>query len=445
MAAASSSPLPISPEDTLSALPRGRLDALRASEGALRARYAAFQAQGLALDLTRGKPSADQLDLSNALLDIPLGADYRDAAGTDCRNYGGAEGLPELRTFFGEILGAPAAQTLVGGQSSLSLMHDTLVRALLTALPGGETSWSAQAHRAPIRWLCPVPGYDRHFSLCAHYGIEMIPVAEGPDGPDMDQVRRLVAQDASVKGMWLVPRYANPSAVTCSDAVLDELARMPTAAPDFRIFCDDAYAEHHLVDEPRPRKSLLTACAEAGQPDRVFMFASTSKITFPGSGLSAFAASPANVAWSLKNAAVRSIGPDKINQIRHIRFLPTVEALRAHMRRHAALLRPRFEAALTALRAELAGIARWSQPQGGYFISIDTPDGCAARTVALAAQAGVRLTPAGATFPYGRDPLDRNLRLAPSFPPVQEVAQASELLAICVQLAAIERLQRAEA
>lgn len=422
---------------------------LRADAASLRARYDAFVARGLNLDITRGKPSAAQLDLSNALLSNLGPDDYRDADGTDLRNYGGLEGLPALRALMGALFGAPAAQTLVGNNASLELMHDSLVRALTHGVPGGGVSggagapWGRGVNGEAIRWLCPVPGYDRHFAICAHFGVEMVTVPEGPDGPDLDAVRALVATDPRIKGMWLVPRYANPSGVVCSDAVIERLASMPTAAPDFRIFADDAYAEHHLVAEPRPRRHLLEACAAAGNPDRVLVFGSTSKITFAGAGVSAMCASPANIAWAISHAKVRTIGPDKVNQFRHLKFLPTVEALRDHMQGHAALLRPRFEAVLEGLAAELQGVATWSRPEGGYFISVDTPDGCAARTVALAAAAGVKLTPAGATFPYGRDPRDRNIRLAPSLPPVAELRVATELFAVCVQLAALEALDTA--
>lgn len=413
---------------------------LRADAPRVEARYAEFVARGLNLDMTRGKPSADQLALSNGLLATVGPEDFRSPDGTDCRNYGGLEGLPALRGLLGALFGAPAAQTLVGNNASLEWMHDSLVRALLHGVPGGSAPWSAGVGGEPIRWLCPVPGYDRHFAICAHFGVEMVPVPEGPEGPDLAAVAALVAADARIKGMWLVPRYANPTGVVCSDAVIAGLAAMPTAAPDFRIFCDDAYAEHHLVETPQPRRHLLEACAAAGHPDRVLVFGSTSKITFAGGGVSVFCASPANVAWTLKHAGVRTIGPDKLNQLRHLRFLPTVEALQAHMRGHAALLRPRFAAVLAGLEAELDGLARWSRPEGGYFVSVDTPNGCAARTVALAAAAGVKLTPAGATYPYGRDPLDRNIRLAPSLPPVAELVVATELFGVCVQKAALERL-----
>ncbi|MCA9545544.1 MAG: aminotransferase, partial [Myxococcales bacterium] len=334
-------------------------------------------------------------------------------------------------------LRAPAKQVVIGGNASLTLMHDCLVRAVTHGVPGGAGPWFGQG----VKWLCPAPGYDRHFKLTAHFGIELVPVDMGPDGPDMDQVEALVADDATIKGIWIVPRYSNPTGATLSDAVARRLAGMTTAAGDFRIFCDDAYAEHHLVAEPGDYPNLLALAEAAGHADRVIVFGSTSKISFAGGGICALAASPANVDWFLLHQGLSTIGPDKINQLRHLRFFKDAAGIRAHMHKHAAVMKPKFDAVLAQLEAELTGIAEWTHPEGGYFISVDTPDGCATRTVQLADEAGVKLTPAGATFPHGQDPRDRNIRLSPSLPPPAELALAAELFAVCVQLAALEQIQ----
>lgn len=399
-------------------------------------RYAEFQARHLKLDMTRGKPSPAQLDLSAALFGALGPDDYRAADGTDCRNYGGLEGLAEARQLFAEILDVPATQVLAGGNSSLNLMHDTIVQALLRAVPGADSPWLG------VRFLCPSPGYDRHFGICEHLGIDMVVVDMGPDGPDMDQVERLVAADATIKGIWCVPRYSNPTGTTCSADVVRRLAAMKTAAPDFRIFWDNAYVVHHLNETPDPLDNIMTAAAAAGNPDRVFQFASTSKITFAGAGISAIAASEANLAWLKKGMNFQTIGPDKLNQLRHTKVLPDAASVAAHMQRHAALLRPKFAAVEDILARELGGTgtAEWSRPNGGYFVSVDTLDGCAASVVAMADAAGVKLTKAGATFPYGKDPRDRNIRLAPSMPSQPEIEQAMELFAVCVKRASVAKL-----
>lgn len=401
----------------------------------LRREYDDFRARGLALDMTRGKPCPEQLELSRGLLDV-LGGEVKAADGTDCRNYGALEGLPEARALFGELLGVPADQVLVGGNSSLALMHDTIVQALLVGTTDGGP-WR-DGH---VKFLCPSPGYDRHFSICERYGIDMVPIPMGPDGPDIDWVERLVHADRSIKGMWCVPRYSNPTGVVYAPEVVRRLAEMRTAAPDFRIMWDNAYAVHHLVDDPPPLADLLAACAAAGHPDRALVFTSTSKISFAGAGVSAVAASPANIRHLLAGWFVQTIGYDKLNQLRHVTFFRDAAGVAAHMRKHAAILKPKFDAVLEILDTRLGGkgIATWSRPQGGYFISLDTPDGCAARVVALADAAGVKLTKAGATFPYGRDPHDRNIRLAPSFPGPDQIRLAMELVAICVELAALEK------
>ncbi|MEU3447955.1 aminotransferase class I/II-fold pyridoxal phosphate-dependent enzyme [Streptomyces thermolilacinus] len=419
-----------------------RLARLAALGGEIRARYAALKGRGLALDLTRGKPSPAQLDLSTGLLDI--GADRLGpaGAGADHRNYGGLHGLPELRAIFADALRVPADRLLAIGNSSLALMHDTLIHALLFGVPGSVRPWGAE--RTAV--LCPVPGYDRHFALCEKFGIEMIPVPICDDGPDMDEVERLAAEDPGVRGIWCVPTYSNPTGTVYGEETARRLAAMPTAAPDFRVLWDDAYAVHHLTDEPAAAPDILALCAEHGHPDRAFVYGSTSKITFAGAGVAFFGSSPANVEWLTGHLARRTIGPDKLNQLRHTLFLRDAEGLRAHMAEHRALLRPRFDLVERVLRERLGGlgVATWSRPRGGYFVSLDVPDGCARRTVRLAAEAGIRLTPAGATFPYGKDPRDRNIRIAPTYPALDELETAMEGLAVCVLLAALERSEEPE-
>jgi aspartate/methionine/tyrosine aminotransferase len=411
---------------------------LLAQAAELRRRYDDFKARGLSLDMTRGKPCPPQLDLSNALLTVVGAADSKAASGIDTRNYGGLEGLAEARQLFAAYFEVDAEEVLVGGNSSLAMMYNTIAQAMWRGVPGGQAPWSATP---PAKFLCPVPGYDRHFTICESLGIEMINVAMRADGPDVDAIARLVSGDAAIKGIWCVPRYSNPTGVTYSDAVVEALAGMPTAATDFRVFWDDAYAVHHLTDSPQPLKNLLAACKAAGNPDRPYVFASTSKITFPGAGVAAMAASRANISDQLKGLFAQTIGPDKINQLRHVRFLRDMANIGEHMRRHAAILKPKFAVVLETLERELGGlgIAQWSTPHGGYFISLDTPPGCAARVVDLAGSAGVKLTQAGATYPYGRDPEDRNLRLAPTLPGLEEIATAMELVCVCVQIAAIDQ------
>ncbi|MFF4289178.1 aminotransferase class I/II-fold pyridoxal phosphate-dependent enzyme [Streptomyces sp. NPDC001633] len=399
--------------------------------------YQELAGRGLSLDLTRGKPAPEQLDLSTDLLSLP-GGRYTSADGTDVRNYGGLQGLPELREIFAGLLQVPAGQLLAAGNSSLELMHDCLVHALLGVLPGAASRWADQER---IAFLCPVPGYDRHFALCERFGIEMIPVPMTDEGPDMEVVERLVAEDPAVKGIWCVPKYSNPTGVSYSDATVARLATMPTAAPDFRIFWDNAYAAHHLTDEPVEIADLLAACADAGNPDRAFVFGSTSKITAAGAGVAFFGSSPANVTWLLGHNAKRSIGPDKVNQLRHVMFLRDADGVRAHMARQRALLQPKFEAVGRILAKELGGtgLATWTTPKGGYFVTLEVPDGCAKEVVRRAAEAGIVLTPAGATHPYGDDPRDAVIRIAPSYPGLAELEQAIEGLAVCVRLVGHER------
>lgn len=394
--------------------------------------YAALVQRGLSLDLTRGKPSPRQLDLSDGMLRLPTSVKAAD--GTDGRNYGNLQGLPELREIFAPLVQVPAGQLVVGGNSSLTLMHDTIVHALLSKVPGAERRWVEEPE---ITFLCPVPGYDRHFTICERLGIKMTAVPMNADGPDMDVVERLVAADPAVKGIWCVPKYSNPSGVTYSDETVRRLAAMPTAAPDFRIMWDNAYAVHHLTDTPDELADLLALAAGHGNADRVFVYASTSKVTYAGSGVSFFGSSPANVEWFLANTAKQSIGPDKLNQLRHVEFLRDAAGVAAHMRRHAELIGPKFELVDKVLTERLGDLATWTSPRGGYFISLEVPH--AAEVVARAKAAGIALTPAGATHPYGQDPADRTIRIAPTFPELDELEQAIDGLAVCVRLVAEER------
>jgi len=400
--------------------------------------YEALKGRGLKLDLTRGKPAPDQLDLANGLLTLPGEGVYRSADGTDVRNYGGLNGIPELRELFSRSLQVPVAQLLALGNSSLAVMHDTVVHALLSVVPGGERRWIDEPR---IAFLCPVPGYDRHFSLCERFGIELIAVPMTEDGPDMDVVERLAAEDAGVKGIWCVPKYSNPTGVSYTDEVVRRLAAMTTAAPDFRIFWDNAYAVHHLTEKPVEIADVLAECTAAGNPDRVFVFGSTSKITHAGAGVAFFGSSDANVAWFLRNLSMGTIGPDKINQLRHIAFLKDEAGLIEHMNGHAGLLRPKFEAVDRILTEELGdtGLATWTKPAGGYFVTLYVPEGSAKRVGQLAKEAGIALTPVGATHPYGEDPQDRTIRIAPTFPDLAELEMAISGLATCVRLAGYEQ------
>jgi DNA-binding transcriptional MocR family regulator len=396
--------------------------------------YNAFKARRLDLNLTRGKPSSAQLDLSAPLLGLPGPNDYRAEDGTDCRNYGGLQGLPEARRLFSGLLGAPPEQVAVTNNSSLALMHDAVAFALLKGNCDSAEPWSSERE---ISFVCPVPGYDRHFRICEDYGIRMIPVALGDDGPDMDEVERLVASDATIKAMWCMPKYSNPTGTVYSDAVIERLAAMPAAAPDFRLFWDNAYAVHHLTDERVAIANVLESSARHGYPNRPFVFASTSKITLAGAGLALFASSPANVKWLLARVTPRTIGPDKINQLRHVRFLQNAAGIETLMERHRAIVAPKFQAVLDVFSSMLSGTpgVSWTTPKGGYFIALSVPRGCARRVVQLAKDAGLELTPAGATHPYGKDPGDRVIRVAPTFPELSEVRQAAEGVAWSVLMA----------
>jgi DNA-binding transcriptional MocR family regulator len=409
------------------------------SLGQYEAAYAAAKQKNLKLDMTRGKPSSEQLDLANPLTTVLAPGDYTAADGTDTRNYGGLDGLPEMKAIFAELLETTPECVIVGGASSLTMMHDAVVRALLHGVPDGDGPWS----KSKVKFLCPAPGYDRHFAICQHHGIEMITVELDGKGPEMATVEKLVREDASIKGMWCVPKYSNPTGETYAAETVQRLAAMPTAAPDFRLFWDNAYAVHDLYDSSDPLLEILSACAKAGHSNRPIVLASTSKISFANAGVAALATSAANVADAKKHLAVQTIGPDKLNQLRHVRFFENAAGVKAHMQKHAALLRPKFEAVTTVFERELggSGLAAWTKPRGGYFVSLDTLDGGASEVVRLAGEAGVKLTPAGATFPLGKDPRDRNIRIAPSLPPASQVETAMGIVSLCVRLASARKLK----
>ena len=410
---------------------------LRTLRRKVRQEYEALRVRGLKLDMTRGKPASEQLDLANGLMTALRNGDYFTEAGEDARNYGGLQGLPEVRALFGPILGAPADRMVISNNSSLAVMHDCLAWALLKGVPGSDAPWSQSPWPT---FICPVPGYDRHFAICEEYGIRMVPVPLTGQGPDMDAVEAL-GDNPAVKGMWCVPKYSNPTGEIYSPETVERLAAMRTGAPDFRLFWDNAYAVHHLTEKQHEIANILEQCEKANNPDRAFVFGSTSKVTLAGAGLAFFASSPANVRWYLARAGKQTIGPDKLNQLRHVRFLKNQEGLHRHMDAHRALLAPKFEAVLAALESRLTGtgVASWSKPEGGYFISVDVTPGTARQVVELAREAGVALTPAGATWPHGRDPHDRTLRLAPTFPSLEDVRAASEIIALCILLAGIEK------
>jgi DNA-binding transcriptional MocR family regulator len=409
---------------------------LQALHHQVRAEYEAFRARGLKLDMTRGKPGPEQLDLASEMLTLPGNRDHLSNAGEDARNYGNLQGLAETRALFAPMLGVPPGQVIVCDNASLAVMHDAIVWALLKGVPGSAEPWC----KAPVAFICPVPGYDRHFALCEEFGIRMLPVRMTGQGPDMDEVEALAA-DPAVKAMWCVPKYSNPTGDVYSEETVRRLAAMRTGAPDFRLFWDNAYTVHHLTERRHAIANILDACAAAGHPDRAFIFGSTSKITLAGAGLAFFASSPANVAWYLARMFKRTIGSDKLNQLRHVRFLRDEAGLMHHMDRHRALLAPKFNAVHAALQSRLGGTgaATWAKPEGGYFISLDATKGTAKLVVALARDAGLALTAAGSTWPGGIDPEDRNLRLAPTFPSLPDVEAASEGIALCILLAAIQQ------
>jgi DNA-binding transcriptional MocR family regulator len=428
------------PTTELPQLPTADLEHLQQQ---VRQRYDAFARRGLQLDLTRGKPASAQLALSDRLLALPGPGDYSAADGTDTRNYGVLQGLPELRAVLAPLFGVTADQAIIGGNSSLGLMHDAIVYAVLKGTCDGPRPWSREDR---VAFLCPVPGYDRHFAICEDLGIEMIAVPLAGDGPAMDTVERLVADDPGIKGMWCMPKYSNPTGTVYSEATIERLAAMKTAAPDFRLMWDDAYAVHHLTDERIEIASIVERCARHGHPNRPFVFGSTSKITYAGAGVALFASSADNVRWYLDRMGKRTIGGDKVNQLRHVRLLGSAAGVLEQMDRHRAILAPKFAAVTEIFERELGGrgVAVWTRPKGGFFISLDVPDGCARAVVELARNAGVALTPAGSTYPYRHDPDDRNIRIAPTVPDLPTVEAAAEGVALSVLLAATTALLAGE-
>lgn len=407
----------------------------------LRQRYQGLKNLNLTLDMTRGKPCPEQLDLSLDMLNCLSRKDFLSENGTDCRNYGGLDGIPEAKALFAEYMEVEPDELIIGGNSSLNLMHDTFMRAMIHGVTENSEPWG---NLPAVKFLCPSPGYDRHFFICEYLGLEMITVDMTENGPNMDQVEDLVANDDSIKGIWCVPKYSNPDGVVYSDDVVERLAAMPVKAADFRIFWDNAYAVHHLGNSPAPLKSILTACKQAGNADRVFMYGSTSKISFAGSGVAVMAASAENMARTKKLMSAQTIGPDKLNQLRHVKLFKNLDGIKAIMQRHAAILRPKFNAVQDILEQELGGknIAQWSKPDGGYFVNIDTLEGCAAKIISMAASAGVKLTPAGSTYPYKKDPNDRNIRIAPSFPGLDDIKAAMEVVGVCIQLVSLEKIEQ---
>ena len=391
----------------------------------------------LSLDMSRGKPGADQLDLSDPLLGL-VGPDsgFKTQGDVDCRNYGGLDGIPEMKKLFSEILEVDADNIICGNNASLNLMFDAITQGMVTGFGCG--SWLSQGK---VKFLCPAPGYDRHFGICQYYGIEMITVACGENGPDMDAVEELI-KDPAVKGMWCVPKYSNPLGITYSDETVRRIAAMKPAAKDFRLMWDNAYIIHDLYDEGDKLLNIFDECKKYGNEDMVLEFTSTSKITYPGAGIAAVAASDANIKLLKSRMTIQTIGPDKLNQLAHARMFPDLKALKAQMKKHADILRPKFEACLKEFETSLGalGIADWTNPRGGYFISMQVPSGCAKRVGALCKEAGLVLTTPGATYPYGNDPEDSNLRIAPSFPSPEELALAAKVLCVAVKLAALEKL-----
>lgn len=428
----------ITTEDTALDLSNASQEQLQEWEAKLAEEFAAIKAKQLSLDLTRGKPSSEQLSLSNSMDGI-LNGNYTTESGVDTRNYGGLDGILEARELGASILGAPISNVLAGGSSSLTLMHQVLTVAYYFGLQGPNSAW---CNEKTVKFLCPVPGYDRHFSVCEHLGIDMVTVPMTSTGPDMDKVEALLKADPSIKGMWCVPKYSNPTGVVYSDETVKRIAGLgKIASKGFVVMWDNAYAIHDLVENPPRLENIFEACATAGTEDSVIQFASTSKVTHAGSGVAFLAASSANLAGFKQSLGFITIGPDKVNQLRHVKFFAAEGSLAAHMRSHAEIIQPRFASVLSHLEKAFGGndLGRWESAQGGYFISFDTKDGLAQEVVQMAAEAGVKLTPAGATFPYGNDPADSNIRIAPTVPSVDQVDEAMEVFIVCVQLASVRQ------
>ena len=413
---------------------------LLALKESLNKEYAEAKAKGLALDMSRGKPAAKQLDISLGLLDtINSSSDLKSEDGTDCRNYGVLDGIPEAKKLMADMMGTTPDHVIVYGNASLNIMYDQISRAYTHGILG-NTPW---CKLDKVKFLCPVPGYDRHFAITERFGIEMINIPMSESGPDMGMVEEYVSKDASVKGIWCVPKYSNPQGYTYSEETVKRMAALKPAAEDFRIFWDNAYVIHDLYDDKKDEiADIISECEKAGNPDMVFEFASTSKVSFPGSGIAALATSANNIADIKKQLTIQTIGHDKLNQLRHVRFFKDINGLKEHMRKHAEFIRPKFEAVEEVFEKELSGlgIGSWTEPNGGYFISFEAMDGCAKAIAAKCKEAGVKLTGAGATFPYGKDPKDSNIRIAPSFPTPEEMKQAADLFVLCVKLVSVEKL-----
>ena len=409
-------------------------------KSSLEAKYQEFQSKNLKLDMSRGKPSIEQLDLTMEMMDVLNShSDLTSEDGLDCRNYGGLDGIPEAKRLMQEIMEVGDEEIIIYGNASLNIMYDTISRSMTHGVMG-STPW---CKLDKVKFLCPAPGYDRHFAICEFFGIEMITVPMTPDGPDMDIVEKLVSEDEAIKGIWCVPKYSNPQGYVYSDETVIRFANLKPAAEDFRIFWDNAYCVHHLYfDDPVEILNIVGECKKAGNPDMVYKFASTSKISFSGAGIAALVASKANIDDIKKQLAIQTIGYDKINQLRHARFFKNKAGVLEHMKKHAAIMRPKFEAVLNVLETELGGleIGEWTKPKGGYFISFDSMEGCAKTIVAMMKDAGVVMTSAGATFPYGKDPKDSNIRIAPSFPPLEELELAAQIFTVCVKLASVNKL-----
>ena len=409
-------------------------------KGELEKQFEDAKGKGLKLDMSRGKPTPAQLDMAMDMFDVfNSTSDMKAENGMDTRNYGVMDGIPEAKRLMGEIMGVPAENVIVYGNASLTIMYDTVSRAMTHGIMG-NTPWGKLDK---IKFLCPVAGYDRHFKITEHFGIEMINIPMSEDGPDMDLVEEYVEKDPSVKGIWCVPKYSNPQGYTYSDETVRRFAALKPAAPDFRIFWDNAYVIHHLYEDKQDQLlEILSECEKAGNPDMVFEFASTSKVSFAGAGISAMASSKANLDDARKTMTIQTISYDKINQLRHVRYFKNLDGVMKHMMKHAAIMRPKFEAVIRVLDQELSGlgIGTWTEPRGGYFISFDSLEGCAKAIVAKCKEAGVVLTGAGATFPYGKDPKDSNIRIAPSFPTPEEMAEATDLFVLCVKLVSVEKL-----
>ena len=412
---------------------------LSALKKELTEKYEEYKAKELKLDMSRGKPAPDQLNLSIEMLTHCLDGDYKSENGIDCRNYGVLDGIPEAKALMKPLLGVGDDEIIVGGNSSLQLMYDTIARAMLLGVLGGDKPW-CKCNK--VKFLCPAPGYDRHFAICESIGIEMITVPYLEDGPDMDMVEKLVAEDEEIKGIWCVPMYSNPTGISYSDEVVKRFACLKPKAKDFRIFWDNAYCVHHLTDTPDKILNILDECKKAGNPDMVLMFTSTSKISFPGGGLACIGASKDNIKFIDSQMTYQTIGYDKLNQLRHAKFFKDFDGIKAHMEKHKAIIAPKFKIVLDMLNNEIApcGIAKWHNPNGGYFVSFTGIDGTAKRIVSLCKDAGVVLTGAGATYPYGNDPHDSNIRIAPTFPTCDELKTAMEIFCISAKLASVEKL-----